>query len=647
MFTASLICLFVTLGISLFIIRERKNVARLIHQHKFVPDLGAMHLIERFGKSVSEITPASDAKKHQEQLIEEFGRPVSGGEPASLASIPNTNISASRSKHSRKGAYTAMEDAYTAMEDVSAAIEGAAQGTLFSMDAIQNLMEIDEHVYIAMGTLAGEQFDTIGDLSKSLANWESSEIGEPLPPAAASKLMGHLSEPVVADNLRELGYQVQLPDVSNQEGYDLILNGEYFVNVKTVADAGSLAGHFDKYPDIPVIVPGDMTGIPEDAIYLGAENSADQFEEAIHEGREHIVLVDNELSHADMVQHTESVSDALLGNIDLVGGGIPMITLAASSWREIRLLVAKDTDLLHSAKNLGLDVSTTAISNFAGLGAGSAIGTLILPGIGTTIGAIAGLISFSIAGRAASNKLKKIPLKKAIRRYEKTREKKIEALEEKSRKQFHSLVQNQSRRLAEIAKTHKDELGEKCNHIVNQRQEIFRISYNEAQEQLKLALIQLNDRRSFIETIFRWKYLVLTVTQRNSLRELIAQLNQRIRHIESELARITETTLEMDLIGDRTIPIFQSMLCTEEGVDFVKYKLGLFEKRRQHLENSWQEFITQQREHLIRSRYECMKQLSVKTKKIKDKVNQEIQAIREELEPLMEKIKIEKKKIGK
>ncbi len=573
MFTASLICLFVTLGISLFIIRERKNVARLIHQHKFVPDLGAMHLIERFGKSVSETTPASDAKKHQEQLIEELGRPVSGGEPVNLASIPNTNISASRSEHSRK-------DAYTAIEDVNAAIEGAAQGTLFSMDAIQNLMEIDEHVYTAMGTLAGEQFDTIGDLSISLANWESSEIGEPLPPAAASKLMGHLSEPVVADNLRKLGYQVQLPDVSNQEGYDLILNGEYFVNVKTVADAGSLASHFHKDPDIPVIVPGDMTGIPEDAIYLGAENSADQLEGAIHEGREHIVLVDNNLSYADMVQHTESVSDALLGNIDMVAGGIPLFTLASSGWREIRLLRAKDTDLFHAAKNLGLDVSTTAVSSFAGVGVGSAIGTLIFPGIGTAIGAISGLISFGTAGRVASNKLKKIPLKKAIRMYEETFEKKIEALEEKSRKQFHSLVQNQSRRLAGIAKKHKDELEKKCNHIVNQRQEIFRISYREAQEQLNLALIQLNDRRSFIKTIFRWKHLVLTVTQRNSLRELIAQLNQRIRHIESELARITETTLEMDLIGDRTIPIFQSMLCTEEGVDFVKHKLDLFEKRR-------------------------------------------------------------------
>ena len=33
------------------------------------------------------------------------------------------------------------------------------------------------------------------------------------------------------------------------------------VGVKTVADANSLAGHFDRYPDIPVVIPRDMAGI--------------------------------------------------------------------------------------------------------------------------------------------------------------------------------------------------------------------------------------------------------------------------------------------------------------------------------------------------------------------------------------------------
>ena len=636
MLIASLIGIFAAIGISVWIFRTRKNIASLIHRPEFVPDLGAMHLIERFGEPISGTAATADTKEHQEHLIEPLEKPVSGEGSAKSPSSTSAKSSFSKSDVSKKVAGTA--------------IEGAAQGTLFGMDAIQNLMEIDEHVYTAMGTLAGGQLVTIGDLSRHLASWESAEIGEPLPQAAVYKLMGHLSEPVVAENLRELGYQVEMPNVSNQEGYDLILNGEYFVNVKTVEDASSLADHFDKYPHIPVIVPGDMAGVPEDAIYLHTEDSIDQLEKAVHEGREEIVLVDSKLSHADMVEHTEAVSDGLLGNFDIVGGGIPLITLALSGWREIQLLEAQKTDLRHAAKNLGTDVLTVGVGGGAGLATGAGIGTIIFPGIGTAIGGIIGGIAGSIAGRVISNQIKSISLDQALEDYEEAFEennKKIRSLQHDAHRRFKSSVQDQTDKLRRLAETCKNELEQRCSDVVLQRRNIFRINPEEARALLKSTLNELNDQLAFLNRIPMWKRFVLGRDLRHSLRELINQFDQRVRHTESEAVRIIESSPQKELTGERAIQFLQLMLNTEEGTIRVRDMLGSFEKQRKDLENSWQEFITEKRDKLARHRHQCMNDLSGTIQKLNEEVSQGIGALRKELEILLQKVKTERGRLGR
>ena len=635
MLIASLIGIFAAIGISVWIFRTRKNVASLIHRPEFVPDLGAMHLIERFGEPISGTVATTDTKEHQKHLIELLEKPVSGEESSRSSSSTSAISSSSMSDVSK--------------EVVRTTIEGAAQGTLFSMDAIQNLMEIDEHVYTAMGTLAGEQLVTIGDLSKHLASWESAEIGEPLPQAAVYKLMGHLSEPIVAENLRELGYQVEMPDISNQEGYDLVLNGEYFANVKTVADASSLADHFDKYPHIPVIVPRDMAEIPEDAIYLNKEDSIEQLEEAVHEGREGIVLVDGELSRADMGEYTEAVNDGLLGNVDIVGGGVPLITLASSGWREIRLLQAQKTDLRHAAKNLGLDVSTTAIGGGAGLASGAGVGTIIFPGIGTTICGIIGGIAGSIVGRLSSNRLKKKPLIKAVREYDKASEeseKKIQSLQEDSLRKFKSSVRDQTDKLKRLGERCTNELEQQCSDVVLQRRNICRINSEEARSFLKSILTELNDRLSLLKRIPMWKHFVLGRDLSRSLRELISQSDQRVRHLESEAVRIIESSPQKELTGGRAIQFLQLMLYTEEGIIRVREMLGSFEKQRKDLENGWQIFITEKRDQLAHHRHQCMKDLSDTIQELNNEVSRGIGGIRKQLELLLQKVKTEQGRLG-
>jgi len=323
----------------------------MIQSNHFIPDIGAITLGERFGELLPE----------------------------------RTSTNRSSDIHQSKRTKVSVEEFVNVSTDILVTLEAVSLGAWYGMDVIKNLTEIDEHVYTAMSSLAGEQLDTIGDLSRSLSDWESAEIGQSLPPEAVSKLMGHLAEPRVAENLENMGIQVEMPNLSNQEGYDLILNGEYFVNVKTVADASSLSSHFENYPNIPVIVPSDMNGIPEDAISFGVDDSVDKVITALDLKKENLVLVDDNLVHAEMLEHAENLSDSLLGSLDV---GFPLITLAISGHREIHLLSQQKTQLIISAKNVGLDLLGIGGggSLFGSLGA--ILGTLLMPGLGTVLGTL-------------------------------------------------------------------------------------------------------------------------------------------------------------------------------------------------------------------------------------------------------------------
>jgi len=328
----------------------------MIQSNHFIPDIGAITLGERFGELLPE----------------------------------RTSTNRSSDIHQSKRTKVSVEEFVNVSTDILVTLEAVSLGAWYGMDVIKNLTEIDEHVYTAMSSLAGEQLDTIGDLSRSLSDWESAEIGQSLPPEAVSKLMGHLTEPRVAENLENMGIQVEMPNLSNQEGYDLILNGEYFVNVKTVADVGSLASHFEKYPNIPVIVPSDMKNIPEDAISFGVDESIDKAITALDMKPENLVLVDQQLSHAEMIQHTEAVSDGLLEVVDF---NIPVITFLTSGSREFRLLLQQKTELHNSVKNICLDLVGTGGGGWAAALAGAIIGTAIMPGVGTVaVAAIGGVL---------------------------------------------------------------------------------------------------------------------------------------------------------------------------------------------------------------------------------------------------------------
>ncbi|HTO92727.1 MAG TPA: glycine zipper domain-containing protein [Bacteroidota bacterium] len=113
------------------------------------------------------------------------------------------------------------------------------------------------------------------------------------------------------------------------------------------------------------------------------------------------------LSHAPML--------AAAGDVDFQN---PFLTLGLSTLREIRLLKKKHTNILTSARNIGLDAAGTGIGSYAGAKAGATIGTAVAPGMGSVVGAIIGGIGGAFAGRSISNKIKFAQAETARAHYE-------------------------------------------------------------------------------------------------------------------------------------------------------------------------------------------------------------------------------------
>lgn len=137
-----------------------------------------------------------------------------------------------------------------------------AVGTLSLGDMLYHSLAIDPKV------LAAADFSRkieIGDALDFAAN-----IGGFLSEGARNNLRGYTAEQVVLSRFIEAGHAVQLPDVSNMAGYDLLIDGAP-VQVKCGASLSNLTEHFQKYPDIPVVANSELVALAD---RLPAEHQA-------------------------------------------------------------------------------------------------------------------------------------------------------------------------------------------------------------------------------------------------------------------------------------------------------------------------------------------------------------------------------------
>lgn len=604
----------------------QRNVSARAKTARTPRDLGALVLIERFGQDLKE--------KMADKIAEPDTHPDSH---AHAQGAPPPSIPAFTVEHP---------------EDPYAMISAAAQGAWFGKDALQNLLEIDEHVYVAMSQLAGQQLETIGDLHTSIAAWPSSEVGEALSEGALNKLMGHLAEPIVGQHLEDLGVQVEMPIASNQPGYDLILNGEHAVNVKTVADISSLSAHFEKYPDIPVIVPSDMAGIPKTAIHLDASDSIEQLNRAVELGDGHIVLVDDALSHVDMLEHADGVSDALIENVDVIG--IPLITLALSSYHQIKLLKQHDTDTSNALKNIGLDVAGTGAGGAAGAATGAAIGSAIVPVIGTALGAIVGGIVGAMGGRAASNSIREKPFRDALRAYQEVltgTQQNIEKTQADADAAYADMLESEQNGLAQTVESRKRKLLQQQDILLQERRDGYSLDQHQAGLLLETTLVDLDahieSTEAQLSEVPSWKRMVWPDEHAVLLQQSIQHLRKLSHLVQSQAQAILGSSPTEPLKGDQAHRFLQILLAVDGATPPIQELIRAHENRRVEREAQWRDHIEQIRFEVADRRQESFQKIATTVKKLQRKSAAQVKPLVARVEAASETVRKAAARLGK
>ena len=601
-------------------------------------DLGALVLVERFGqpKSQPEDWDGDNQALASASVVDESGDSTPSALPTSATTPPSVPT------------FTVKRP-----QDPYAELTAAVQGAWFGKEPLENLLEIDEHVYEAMSQLAGRQLDSIGDLRTYLESWPSASVGEALPEGALNKLMGHLAEPIVHQHLEEFGWRVEeTPDLSNQPGYDRILNGEHAVNIKTVADHSSLSSHFEKYPDIPVVVPGDMAGIPDNAIHLDAAGSIEQFNKMVELGEENIVIVDNALSHAEILGRAEGVSDALLENMDV--GGIPFITVALSGFREIQLLKNHDTDVTNAVKNFGLDIAGTGGGAVAGATAGAAIGSAIAPVIGTAIGAGIGSILGAIGGRKASNAVKEKPFRDALQAYEEiqNRAKKTAiAVQTEAEKQYASTVESEEKSLAKAVKTSKHKLQQQQNALIQEGRDGYALESAQARQLLGAALNDLSAHcvsvQDQLANVPSWKKTLWPDESTVFLQQSVLHLKKLAHLLKQQAQAILQNDPSQKLVGDRAASFLQLLLAVDGATPNIRELIRAHEERRQERESQWRADIEQIRIEVADRRYQCFQKLAKTVEELQKKTETKMKPLVKKVKSASQAVQTEATRLGK
>lgn len=310
-------------------------------------------------------------------------RKLGHGPPSSKEQMKGSGVT--------RGNFSFQEDKFLSNNMMDGVKGTAAIGAVGSIPSFYYLSQIDDNLMEAM------QFAFTEDLShfNNLHNYIEDKYFDAVSSASAegwmTRLEGYVTEVYAADVLTKMGYDVHFPDSANQEGWDLIVDGEPW-QVKGGMTESTIINHFEKNPDISVVTSQIM---------------AEKF------GENNQILGLAELDPDTMHRVTQESLGAVDNLGDTVGAGIPIVTLAVSGFREFNLLTSGDTDGFSSAKNLGLDVAGVGGGGFAGAQIGAGIGAIGGP-IGMAVGGLIGGVAGAIAGKMGTNAIKQANYKSAI-----------------------------------------------------------------------------------------------------------------------------------------------------------------------------------------------------------------------------------------
>ena len=477
---------------------------------------------------------------------------------------------------------------------------------LIGANVFYQYMCIDDHTYEGISRLSGENIDNFSDLSAKLETYAHDSQG--LTEGALNKLKGHVAESHVAKHFEETGVEAVWPEASNQEGWDLLLNGNQ-VNVKLVNDANNLLAHFKEHPEIPVVIPSDADSIPETAFHFDPSEGIDHLFDYLKDNPENAVIVNEQLSYIGIEENLEAGTDLALGvDEGIPGFNFPLITTAVSGWREINLLEKGDTDIESAIKNAGLDIAGVGV----GAGIGMAIGTAILPGIGTAAGGFLG----SMIGREVTKDIKLIPFKDAQKVWKKA----VKEFKQKAQKsavkykqQFNQSQKIEQSNLDQQALRIKDTINHDIRNLrkrtierekpsIKLRKDLLRNISNEVMH------IQLN----WIDYFWPSSQTIVYIRKLNAIKSLRQQI---------------ESNPHVDRAS-----LFE--MCAKEGLcrSYILFEIERIEEGRKIHENQLIDNIKEKQKTLLDQRLKSMKKLS-------SKVTEYTTQIRKELLPYIHQVK--------
>ncbi len=174
-----------------------------------------------------------------------------------------------------------------------------------------------------------------------------------------AQIQGYVAERLIAQHLQSQGMEVEFPTSPNQEGYDLLVNGEQF-QVKCLSSTQGVLEHLERNPDIPVLVNEDLA--------------------------EQLQNIDNVypvpgILHDEVVEATESTLEA---GDEILDFEIPLIAVVVASGRNVYAILRGKTDFATALQNIAIDV--------AGRSAGGIFGSKILSLAGLIFGPAGGVV---------------------------------------------------------------------------------------------------------------------------------------------------------------------------------------------------------------------------------------------------------------
>ena len=517
----------------------------------------------------------------------------------------------------------------------------ASEASFFlTYNTFDTYQSVDRFVYEGMSKLTGKNFENIVDLSTKVQSYNHN-FWDGLSDSGLSKLGGHIGESYAAENLQSKGLNVNWAQESNQTGWDLLVNG-HEINVKTVADANTLSKHFNDYPDIPVIIPGDATNIPEQAFYISSESGFEELNKLVNEGTENMVLVDPSLSGHEIMSHTEEATDFLTGAVESTESIIPFITMGLSGTREVKLLMKGHTSVLNSAKNLGLDVAGTGIGGAVGVKAGATIGSLIFPGIGTAVGGVIGGVAGAWIGRTKTDEIKKKTFNEVLstylreaEQYEISKQIILKNTVEKI-KRFKSDIEND----LSIEKTRLNKkVKSMSNEMIKVRRELYKLTPQKIEKMKKLCVSEI---QLLMES-------VLATKRKRSKLKAVFYPDSIDFALDNSISSLKTTFHKIKSINSKQISHKDFFnLLAKLGLQEQEVLNVLLEKEelRYNKENEYRKHMEQLTSELCKKRHTSISKIS---KFITKEVSKTQSIIKEKTNELYEKLEIvneEKRKLG-